>query len=164
MFVRSNVWMRHFESALATQISVAPIKFRLRSDISPILTQRDKRIIYAANPFNSNLCCSMFTTLWVTSSALIWKEGKKRISTTTHDIRLLSVSSIICITQHNCAGTFKKRRFEWLAFKRLCGCLIFSQLSAKSPQFNLAMQQVTPFKMITTRDDRSLKHVRVILA
>lgn len=32
------------------------------------------------------------------------------------------------------------------------------------PQFNLAMQQVTPFKMITTRDDRSLKHVRVILA
>lgn len=148
--------MSHFESVLTTQISVTPIKFKFRSDIGPILTQHDKRIIYAANPFNSNLCCSKFTTLWVTSSALIWKEGKKRISTTTHDIRLLSLSSIICITQHNCAGTFKK--------KAICGCLIFSQLSAKSPQFNLAMQQVTPFKMITTRDDRSLKHVRVILA
>lgn len=106
--------MSHFESVLTTQISVTPIKFKFRSDIGPILTQHDKRIIYAANPFNSNLCCSKFTTLWVISSALIWKEGKKRISTTTHDIRLLSLSSIICITQHNCAGTLKKKGNLWL--------------------------------------------------
>lgn len=148
--------MSHFESVLTTQISVAPIKFKFRSDIGPILTQHDKRIIYAANPFNSNLCCSRFTTLWVTSSALIWKEGEKKDQ---HNHPRHQASQRVFNNFHNTT------QLCWnIQKKAICGCLIFSQLSAKSPQFNLAMQQVTHFKMITTRDDRSLKHVRVILA